>query len=160
MNTNGIMIENFNLLKEKITGNFGNCINLASEYGMIQHNHFLEVSFDTERQMMFDDLIDLLEDRLKMHVLYAQRTRDGRNVNVVMFSQPATDKMYIIYLNSGLYGVIDRLHFAFYDSMENMYLILLKHLLQFEGRKRNSSSSNEIIELEKTDRKKLYSIFN
>lgn len=148
--------DNYRLTKTVLQEKLDYCIKVDSEYGVIQQKEFLEVSYEMTKQMMFDDLIDLLEDKLKIHVLYAQRTRNGRNVYVTLFSKPTDDKMYIIYFESKKYGVIERIHFAFYDSMENMNIKLKRLLLQFEALKKND---DDIVELEKTDWKKLHTIF-
>lgn len=94
--------------------------------GIIQHSSFAEIVFPMNEQCMLENFTSQLEEKLHVHVLYASREEGGKEYKVIAYSSPVEDEMYIIYLSSTQYGVVDSLTVFFFDSIETMYCQLLK----------------------------------
>lgn len=75
---------------------------------------------------MIEELTDDLARKLGCHVLYAVKESEGKDYKVVAYSMPVENRMYIIYISSWQYGVVDSMTVHFYDSMENMYRQITK----------------------------------
>lgn len=96
------------------------------EMKTVLHGYYAEVYFQLCSQAMIEELTDDLARKLGCHVLYAVKEGEGKDYKVVAYSMPVENRMYIIYISSWQYGVVDSMTVHFYDSMENMYRQITK----------------------------------
>lgn len=96
------------------------------EMKTVLHGNYAEVYLQLCSQAMIEELIDDLARKLGCHVLYAVKEGEGKDYKVVAYSMPVENRMYIIYISSWQYGVVDSMTVHFYDSMENMYRQITK----------------------------------
>lgn len=96
------------------------------EMKTVLHGNYAEVYFQLCSQAMIEELTDDLARKLGCHVLYAVKKDEGKDYKVVAYSMPVENRMYIIYISSWQYGVVDSMTVHFYDSMENMYRQITK----------------------------------
>lgn len=121
------------------------------QYEISIHDDFAEVVWNTKKQVMAEDLTDLLEKKLDAHILFASSEEDGKKVKVEGYSTPVENSMYIVYLSSNQHGVLDSITVFFFDSLETMYHHLRK---DYQG---ITTVEKDIIE--KQSLKELVSIF-
>lgn len=74
------------------------------------------------KQVMMEDLVEWLEKKLGLHILYASKQNYGKLLKAAAYSTPVDGSMFIIHMGSEQYGVIDSLTLHFYDSDETMLL--------------------------------------
>ena len=96
------------------------------EMKTVLHGNYAEVYLQLCSQAMIEELIDDLARKLGCHVLYAVKEGEGKDYKVIAYSMPVENRMYIIYISSWQYGVVDSMTVHFYDSMENMYRQITK----------------------------------
>ena len=96
------------------------------EMKTVLHGNDAEDYFQLCSQAMIEELTDDLSRKLGCHVLYAVKEGEGKDYKVVAYSMPVENRMYIIYISSWQYGVVDSMTVHFYDSMENMYRQITK----------------------------------
>ena len=96
------------------------------EMKTVLHGNYAEVYSQLCSQAMIEELTDDLARKLGCHVLYAVKEGEGKDYKVVAYSMPVENRMYIIYISSWQYGVVDSMTVHFYDSMENMYRQITK----------------------------------
>lgn len=106
-----------------------------------------EVYYPSDNQFLFSDVINKLP---KLHILYKAEEEKGMKERWVLFSDPFKENMYIIYLESDMFGVTDYITAEVYDSLEIFYTRLLKELKKEPGVMRRT---------EKMSIKNLISIF-
>lgn len=111
----------FNILTLKMADIFGN-----QKYEINVYDDYAEVVWKTKQQVMAEDLTDTLEKKLGVHVMFASSEDNGRNVKVEAYSTPVENSMYVVYLSSDQYGVVDSMTVTFFDSLEIMYYHLRK----------------------------------
>lgn len=95
-------------------------------FDIFEHSSFLEVVIPTSSQYMAEDLTQILADSFHLNVMYAISEDSGKVIKVVAYSEPVEDNMYIIYISSTMYGVVDFITVHFFDSTEVMYMYLQK----------------------------------
>lgn len=98
----------------------------TQQYNIYIHDDYAEVVWKTKQQVMAEDLTDALEKKLNVHIMYASSENNGKNVKVEAYSTPVENSMYVVYLSSDQYGVIDSMTVIFFDSLEIMYYHLRK----------------------------------
>ena len=87
------------------------------QIGVIQHAYFTEVVLNMEEQHVLENFIsDLVE---KLHI------QKGKVYKVVAYSTPVEDEMFVVYLSSTNYGIVNSMTVFFFDSLETMYYQLL-----------------------------------
>lgn len=91
------------------------------EIKTVLHSEYAEVYFEQSSQVMMEDLVENLVAVLGIHVLYAVKSDDGKTFKAVAYSVPVENSMYIIYLSSQQYGIVDSMTVCFYDSLDIMY---------------------------------------
>ena len=107
------------MLDRKVSGVFD-----RTKIEMYEHPSFLEAVIPTSDQMMAEDLTQILQDNLDLHIMYATEENNGKIIKVVAYSTPEENHMAIVYLSSTMYGVADFITVHFFDSVEVMYLYL------------------------------------
>lgn len=95
------------------------------QIGVIQHAYFTEVVINMDEQHMLENFVSDLIEKLHMHVLYASKEEKGKVYKVVAYSTPGEDEMFVVYLSSTNYGIVDSMTVFFFDSIETMYYQLL-----------------------------------
>lgn len=115
-----------------------------------------EITIPLIKQRMADDITDDLATRLDSHILFADRTLDGKKYRIIGFSKPTREKMYIFFINSLMFGVVEEVTFDFYESMEQM-LVRLRDI--FFAHEEEKAKSKEIFQLEKMSAKDLWDCF-
>lgn len=134
--------------KHSITLLYQKLIKLLPDYfpiqqiGTIQHSDFMEVVFDMKDQHILENLVSDLSKKLHVHILYASKEEDEKVYKVVAYSTPVEDEMFIIYLSSTQYGIVNSMTVFFFDSLETMYCQLLRE------RNRMSKLQKDILEQE------------
>ncbi|MDD5862585.1 MAG: hypothetical protein PUD15_08565 [Prevotella sp.] len=88
------------------------------------HYDYYETVFSTRVQMMEEKLVDELEKKMGLNVLFALRKDDGKSYNVVLYSEPVQGKMFVVYASSEQWGIVDFITVDFFDSVEIMYIRL------------------------------------
>lgn len=87
----------------------------------VLHSEFAEVFFQLNSQVMMEDMAEELAEKLGVHILYAVKYDNGKIYKAVAYSVPVENRMYIVFLDSQQYGIMDSLTVYFYDSMDDMY---------------------------------------
>ena len=87
-----------------------------------ENDDFVEVVIPTRRQVMMEDLVDLLEKKVGLHILYASKMKFGKHLRAVAYSTPVEGSMFIVHLRSEQYGILDSMTVHFFDSEEIMLL--------------------------------------
>lgn len=111
-------------------------IKLLPEYfsqqqiGIIKHTSFSEIVLRMNEQVLLENFISVLEEKLHVNVLYASKQEEGKVYKAVAYSSPVEDEMLVFYLSSTQYGIVDTMTVFIFDSIETMYY----HLLQERGR--------------------------
>lgn len=95
----------------------------------IPHEDYMEVVIPTSKQVMMEDLVEWLEKKLGLHILYASKQNYGKLLKAAAYSTPVDGSMFIIHMGSEQYEVIDSLTVHFYDSDETM-LLGIQHVLR------------------------------
>lgn len=95
----------------------------------IPHEDYVEVVIPASKQVMMEDLVEWLEKKLGLHILYASKQNYGKLLKAAAYSTPVDGSMFIIHMGSEQYGVIDSLTVHFYDSDETM-LLGIQHVLR------------------------------
>lgn len=112
------------------------------QIAVVQHTYFTEVAFNMNDQHMLENFISDLAEKLHVHVLYASKEHDGKVYRAVVYPTPVEDGMFVIYLSSTNYGIVDSMTVSFFDSMEVMYYQLLRE------RNRMPTANRDILEQE------------
>lgn len=123
----------------------------SSEIKTVLHSEYAEVYFEQNSQMMMEDLVQNLVEVLGVHVLYAVKSDEGKNYKAVAYSVPVENSMYIIFLSSQQYGLLDSMTVYFYDSIEKMYKQVCKEY--------SSQPKHSVFVLEKEQRSEMASSF-
>ena len=100
---------------------------------------------------MADDFTDKLVELLKVNILYSFKTPDGRVWRTVTYSMPYHDEMYIVGLESEMYGIVEQMTVTFFDSIDVMFAWLRDNL--------ESVQTSKDVFLHKQDTSELYRIF-
>lgn len=95
----------------------------------IPHEDYVEVVIPASKQVMMEDLVEWMEKKLGLHILYASKQNYGKLLKAAAYSTPVDGSMFIIHMGSEQYGVIDSLTVHFYDSDETM-LLGIQHVLR------------------------------
>ncbi len=149
-------LNNFNQLKDNLSGNMHGIINTDNDIVMCQQMTNLEVKMQTVKQIMADDLVDALEERINLNILYAIRSSDGSEYQIVGFGSPTQNEMYIAYIESSQHGIVEDISFKFFESIEYFFSILKEALLKLELKEEKGCST---VILEKMTRENFWNHF-
>lgn len=108
-----------------------------------ENDDFVEVVIPTRRQVMMEDLVDLLEKKVGLHILYASKMKFGKHLRAVAYSTPVEGSMFIVHLGSEQYGILDSMTVHFFDSEEIMLLSIHRLLRD------NTHVEAEVLECQK-----------
>lgn len=89
-----------------------------------------ELYYPSEKQFLFGDIEKNLPT---LNILYKEEEEGGMKEKWILFSYPSRENMYIIYLESDMFGVADYISAEVYDSLEIYYTKLLKLLKRDPG---------------------------
>lgn len=103
------------------------------------------------QQYMSNDFLDKLLELLKVNILYSYKTEDGRYWRIVTYSMPCHNEMYIIGMDSEMYGIVEKITVTFFDTIDVMFAWLRDNL--------ESMQSSKGIFLQKQKTSELYRIF-
>lgn len=87
----------------------------------VNHNNHTEAVLKTNKQIMIDDITDLLDEKLGVNIIHADCSYDRKNFLVVGFANEAEDNMFVVYMFSTMYGAIDEVYVDFYSSMDILF---------------------------------------
>ncbi len=112
------LLQNLSRLKELImpSGAFA-LENLSLDIS----RHIGTVTIPLLHQHMIDDLLPELVEILNVKILYSFKTQDGSYHKTVTYSRPYRDEMYILGLESHMYGVVEQMTVTFFDSLDIMF---------------------------------------
>jgi len=103
------------------------------------------------QQHMLNDFLDKLVELLKVNILYSCKTGDGRCWRAVTYSMPCHNEMYIVGMDSEMYGIVEEVTVTFFDTIDVMFAWLRDNL--------ESMQSSKNIFLHKQETSELYRIF-
>ena len=103
------------------------------------------------QQHMSNDFLDKLVELLKVNILYSYKTEDGRDWRTVTYSMPSRKEMYIIGIDSEMYGIVEEITVTFFDTIDVMFAWLRDNL--------ESMQSSKDMFLHKQETSELYRIF-
>lgn len=86
------------------------------------HDDYVEVLIPMVGQVLMEDLVDDLEKKMGLHVLFATKQDMGKVYKAAVYSTPSEDSMFIIHLGSEQFGVMEDMSVRFFDSEELMFL--------------------------------------
>lgn len=117
------------VLDNSIVKNFGNFQEVLSNSGIFQcdnlhmkiTNDIGTVTVQMLHQHMADDILKELTNFLDVNILYAYKERDGSIYRIVAYTMPYHDEMYIVFVDSQQYGIVDEMHVAFFESLDVMF---------------------------------------
>lgn len=112
------LVQDVNMLKETLEAydsfNLDNLrIDLYKNYGI--------VVIPLKKQYLINDLTDKLVQILNVNILYSTTKKDGRVCRTITYSQPQINSMYIIGLESEMYGIVDEMSVTFFYSIDVMF---------------------------------------
>lgn len=142
------LVQNLNSFKETIS---------ASELFALDNLRFDmtgkvgTVVIPMTQQHMSNDFLDKLVELLKVNILYSKKTDDGRCWRTVTYSMPCHNEMYIIGMDSEMYGIVEEVTVTFFDTIDVMFAWLRDNL--------ESMQSSKDIFLHKQETSELYRIF-
>lgn len=93
----------------------------ATKTSPVQRKHYTEYVLQLTAQKMMEDVADKLESNLSVNILYCTKSGNGQQWEMVGYSTPAEDSMYIITASSYAYGLTEEVHILFFPSIEYMW---------------------------------------
>ena len=125
INQDSIMNESFEMtvfnVKNLFKGNLGDVVNV-DEMKLFLHQGFLEMVIPLRSQVMAEDMTEKLDKLMKLNVLYAAKSYDNKLYKVLAYSTPVENNMFIVFLESLQYGIVDSITIHIFDSIEAMLL--------------------------------------
>ena len=109
----------------------------------IPHEDYVEVVIPASKQVMMEDLVEWLEKKLGLHILYASKQNYGKLLKAAAYSTPVEGSMFIVHLGSEQYGILDSMTVHFFDSEEIMLLSIHRLLRD------NTHVEAEVLECQK-----------
>lgn len=105
---------------EKLASQLPNVFNVNMAKAM-EHDDSVEVEIPTEGQKMSEYLIDDLKHKMQLNIFFVIRSENGSRYNCVLYSDPTDNNMFIVYVNSHMFGLVDSVVIEFYNSIDIMY---------------------------------------
>lgn len=131
-NQNKIILQNFDALREKLNSSSPGLIKEQMPV-LLQRRNCTDTVFFLNKQYMMDDFSDLLDKNNIVNILYARRSKDKKHYEAVAYSMPYDGEMFVIKLQSAMYGVIDRMTISCYQSLDLMFLDIRTMYLAVEN---------------------------
>ena len=131
--TNAAMVAN-EVIDNSIVKNFADFQEVLSNSGIFQcdnlhmniTNNIGTVTVPMLHQHMADDFLKELTNFLDVNILYAYKELDGSSYRIVAYTMPYHDEMYIVFVDSQQYGIVEEMHVAFFESLDVMFSWLRK----------------------------------
>lgn len=138
------LVQNLNNFKEKIeaSGLFSLenlTLDLNGKVGT--------VVIPMKQQHMMSDFLNELTELLSVNILYSYNTEKGRVWRSVTYSMPYHDEMYIIGIESQMYGIVEEITVTFFDTLEIMFPWLRDNLESMQSSKEVFLHRQNITEL-------------
>ncbi len=122
------------VIDNSIVKNFANFQNVLSNSGLFQcDNLHMKITNDIGtvtvpmlHQHMADDFLKELTNFLDVNILYAYKGLGDSSYRIVAYTMPYHDEMYIVFVDSHQYGIVDEMHVAFFESLDVMFSWLRK----------------------------------
>lgn len=120
-------------MQQETQKNVGNFIKLIKPTGeqLFDVNNVVVDDDDTrifkiflKKQQMMDDVVNTLIDKINVNVLYSKEWGNNKYYNAILYTMPYKDEMFIIRIDSCMYGIINSLDIIAYNSMEDMFYTL------------------------------------
>jgi hypothetical protein len=126
--TNAAQVAN-EVIDNAIVKNFADFQEVLSNSGIFQcDNLHMKITNDIGtvtvpmlHQHMADDFLKELTNFLDVNILYAYKELDGSIYRIVAYTMPYHDEMYIVFVDSQQYGIVDEMHVAFFESLDVMF---------------------------------------
>lgn len=74
-----------------------------------------------KKQNMIQDITDILKKTMNVNILYSANEEKGRRWRTVTYSMPYHEEMYIIGMESEMYGVVEQINVTFFQSIDVMF---------------------------------------
>ena len=100
-----------------------------------------------KQQHMMSDFLNELTELLNVNILYSYNTEKGRVWRSVTYSMPYHDEMYIIGIESQMYGIVEEITVTFFDTLEIMFPWLRDNLESMQSSKEVFLHRQNITEL-------------
>lgn len=131
-NQNKIIIQNIDMLREKINTSSPGLV--KEQMPVLNHRkNCTDTVLFLNKQIMIDDLSDLLDNNNIVNILYARRSRNKKHYEAIAYSMPYDGEMFVIKLQSTIYGAVDRLNVSCYQSLDVMFLDIRSIYLTVEN---------------------------
>lgn len=126
--TNAAQVAN-EVIDNSIVKNFADFQEVLSNSGIFQcDNLHMKITNDIGtvtvpmlHQHMADDFLKELTNFFDVNILYAYKEHDGSIYKIVAYTMPYHDEMYIVFVDSQQYGIVDEMHVAFFESLDVMF---------------------------------------
>lgn len=109
---------------------------LQKDTRALQHDDSVEVEVKTNGQQMLGYLIDDFTKKMGLKVFYIVKQDYGATYYSILYSMPVEREMYVLYMTSRMYGVINSVTAQFFESIDIMYEQMLqedKNFRKIEG---------------------------
>lgn len=131
--TNAAQVAN-EVIDNSIVKNFADFQEVLSNSGIFQcDNLHMKITNDIGtvtvpmlHQHMADDFLKELTNFLDVNILYAYKELNGSSYRIVAYTMPYHDEMYIVFVDSQQYGIVEEMHVAFFESLDVMFWWLRK----------------------------------
>lgn len=125
INQDSIMNESFKMTifnaKNLFKANLGDVVNV-DEMKLFLHQGFLEMVIPLRSQVMEEDMTEKFDKLMKLNILYAAKSYDNKLYKVLAYSTPVENNMFVVFLESQQYGIVDSMTIHIFDSIEAMLL--------------------------------------
>lgn len=105
------------------------------------------VTIPLKDQQLVDDFIEEIVKYIELKVLYAYEDEEGQHYKVVTYSRPFADEMFILFVESHEYGLIDDVQVIFYESIDRMFIELGRSLASMKRKKLEVLEEHELEEV-------------
>lgn len=121
MDSQDITYENFeNFLAKAQQFSQGGVIDMkATSFTKISKYGMSKVCF--QKQLKINQLMDSLRKELFVNILYLAKSPDNKTWKATAYSMPYSDELYVIQMQSQIYGIIKQMDVIFYNSLDDMF---------------------------------------
>lgn len=81
-----------------------------------------------KRQNLMEEVMDVIRESIKVNILYTVNSEKGRRWRTVAYSMPYNEDMYILGMQSDMYGVVEEIDVTFFQSIDVMFAWLRDNL--------------------------------
>lgn len=93
---------------------------ITEKVSVLTHEKSMEVRFNTKRQMMLSSIVRDLKLCLELNTLYSFSKDHGKVQDSTLYHCYPEGESYLVYVHSGMYGVLDNVVFEFYTNYDAM----------------------------------------